>query len=370
MSKKIHVAIIYNEPTVESEEGRQYASKAGLSIDQYAKLVNETRVNGKTIDLSEVGVVEQKEDIQEAMMSLGYETSIFNMSDDLDRFLAYLKAMQPDIIFNMVESLGDDAIHEMHVAGIYELLGFTYTGAGPFTLGTCLNKPRAKEILAYNGIPTAKFFVCNDIKKLIADDINLSYPLIVKPSNEDASVGIDNKSVVNTFQELKERAGYILRKFNEPAIVEEYIEGRELNVGIMGNKKPIVLPISEIDFSGLPDDYPKIVTYDAKWMEGTVEFTGTVGKCPAQLSPSVEEKVKEIALKAYHLMGCRDYARVDIRLSKNNKPYVLEVNPNPDLSDDAGFNRSAKTYGFTYPEMIGKIVEYAIERHPTLGKQR
>lgn len=370
MSKKIHVAIIYNEPTVETEEGREYVSNAGLSVDQYSKLVNESRTNGKSIDMSEVGVIEQKEDIQGALDSLGYETSIFNMSDDLDRFLAYLKAMQPDIIFNMVECLGDDAIHEMHVAGIYELLGFTYTGAGPFTLGTCLNKPRAKEILSYNGIPTAKFFVCDDLKKLIADDIDLAYPLFVKPSNEDASVGIDNKSVVNTFQELKDRVGHILRKFNEPAIVEEYIDGRELNVGIIGNKKPIVLPISEIDFSGLPDDYPKIVTYDAKWMEGTIEYTGTQGKCPAQLNPSVEEKVREMALRAYQLMGCRDYARVDIRLTKNNKPYVLEVNPNPDLSDDAGFYRSARTHGLTYAETIGKIVEFAIERHPTLGKQR
>ncbi|MBI2428204.1 MAG: ATP-grasp domain-containing protein [Ignavibacteriales bacterium] len=371
MSKKIHVAIIYNEPTVETENGgREYASKIGMSTVQYSKLINESRTNGKVIDLSEVGVMEEKEDIQAAMISLGYDTSIFNMSDDLDRFLAYLKAMQPDIIFNMVECLGDSAIHEMHVAGIYELLGFTYTGAGPMTLGTCLNKARAKEVLSFNGIPTAKFFVCKDIKKLIADDIDLSYPMFVKPSNEDASVGIDNKSVVNTFQELKERVGYILRKFNEPAIVEEYIDGRELNVGIIGNKKPIVLPISEIDFSGLPDTYPKIVTYDAKWMEGTVEYSGTQGKCPAQLSPAVEEKIKEIALRAYQLMGCRDYARVDIRLSKNNKPYVLEVNPNPDLSDDAGFYRSAKTYGLSYTETVGKIVEYAIERHPTLGKQR
>jgi len=369
MAKKIHIAIIYNEPTVETEEGRTYASKAGLSVDQYAKLVAESHKIGKSVDLSEVGVVEQKEDIQEALNSLGYETSIFNMSDDLDRFLAYLKAMQPDVIFNMVECLGDDAIHEMHVAGIYELLGFTYTGAGPMTLGTCLSKPRSKEILSYNNIPTAKFLVCSDSKNLKENEIRLRYPLFVKPSNEDASVGIDNKSVVQTFVELRERVGYINRKFNEPAIVEEYIDGRELNVAIIGNKNPIVLPISEIDFSGLPDHLPKIVTYDAKWMEGTIEYTGTQGKCPAQLDPGVEEYIKEISLRAFQLMGCRDYARVDIRLTKNNEPYVLEVNPNPDLSNDAGFYRSARTYGLSYAETIGKIVECALERHAVLGKK-
>lgn len=370
MAKKIHVAIIYNEPTVETEEGRKYASKAGFSIEQYTKLINESRKQGKQIDMSEVGVVEQKEDIQEALTSIGFETSIFNMSDDLDRFLGYLKAMQPDVIFNMVECLGDEAIHEMHVAGIYELLGFTYTGAGPMTLGTCLNKARAKEILSFNGIPTARFFLCSDVKQLNADDITLSYPLFVKPSNEDASVGIDNKSVVNNFNELKDRVAYIIRVFKEPAMIEEYIDGRELNIAIIGNNPPVALPISEIDFSGLPDDLPKIVTYDAKWMEGTVEYSGTQGKCPAVLPLSVEQEVIALSLRAYELMGCRDYARVDVRLTKNNKPYVLEVNPNPDLSSDAGFYRSAKTYGWSYAETIGKIVEFALERHATLGKQK
>lgn len=369
MAKKIHIAIIYNEPTVETEDGRKYASKAGISIDQYAKFVSESRSQGKVVDMSEVGVVEQKEDIQEALNSLGYETSIFNMSDDLDRFLAYLKAMQPDVIFNMVESLGDEAIHEMHVAGIYELLGFAYTGAGPMTLGTCLSKPRTKEILSYNGIPTARFFLCDDVKTLNADDIGLSFPLFVKPSKEDASAGIDNASVVNTFMELKDRVAYIIRFFKQPAIIEEYIDGRELNVAIIGNDPPIVLPISEIDFSGLPDGLPKIVTYDAKWMEGSVEYSGTQGKCPAQLLPEVEKEVKEMSLRAYQLMGCRDYARVDIRLSKENKPYVLEVNPNPDLSSDAGFYRSAKTYGLSYAETIGKIVEFGLARHATHGKK-
>lgn len=370
MAKKLHVAIIYNEPTVETEEGRKYASKAGFSIDQYTKLINDSRRDGKAVDMSEVGVIEQKEDIQEALSSLGFETSIFNMSDDLDRFLGYLKAMQPDVIFNMVECLGDEAIHEMHVAGVYDLLGFTYTGAGPMTLGTCLNKARAKEILAFNGIPTAKFFLCRDAASLREEELPMGFPMFVKPSNEDASVGIDNGSVVKDFAALKERVAFIARKFQQPAIVEEYIDGRELNVAVIGNRPPMVLPISEIDFSGLPDGLPKIVTYDAKWMEGTVEYTGTQGTCPADLPPDVETAVKEISLRAYQLMGCRDYARVDIRLRNGREPFVLEVNPNPDLSSDAGFYRSARTHGWTYAETIGKIVEFALERHKTLGRKQ
>ncbi|HAP34908.1 MAG TPA: D-alanine--D-alanine ligase [Bacteroidetes bacterium] len=362
MSKPIHIAIIYNEPTIETDTGRQFAFDAGISHQNSSVWVSAAKSNGK-IDLSEVGVIEEKEDIQSALQSLGFETSIFNMSDDLDRFLDYLKAMQPDVIFNMVESLGDYAIHEMHVAGVYELLGIAYTGSGPLTLGTCLNKARTKEILMQNGIPTARFLLVENANELSAETLKLSFPIIVKPSAEDASVGIDNNSIVNTFAELKDRIAFIAKKFQAPALVEEYIEGRELNVAIIGNDPPVVLPISEIDFSGLPSGYPKIVTYDAKWMDGTKEYEGTKGICPSILPAEVEKEVKDLALRAYNLMECRDYARVDIRLSKAMKPFVLEVNPNPDLSSDAGYHRSAKTAGYSYPEAIGKIVGFAVERH-------
>ncbi|HTY36994.1 MAG TPA: ATP-grasp domain-containing protein, partial [Bacteroidota bacterium] len=188
--------------------------------------------------------------------------------------------------------------------------------------------------------------------------------VIVKPSLEDASVGIDNGSIVDSFQALKKRVRFIFQNFDQPALVDEYIEGRELNVAIIGNRRPIVLPISEIDFSGLPDNLPHIVTYAAKWMEGTDEYKGTVGVCPAQLPADIERQAKDVALQAYRVMGCRDYARVDMRLDKNNNLYVIEVNPNPDISDDAGFARSARAYGFSFDEIINKIVEYALERRP------
>ncbi|MEX0602784.1 MAG: ATP-grasp domain-containing protein, partial [Bacteroidota bacterium] len=156
----------------------------------------------------------------------------------------------------------------------------------------------------------------------------------------------------------------VFQTYDQPALVEEYIEGRELNVAIIGNKRPIILPISEIDFSGLPANYPRIVTYNAKWMQGTHEYVGTVGVCPAPIPAELERKIREIALKAYRVMGVRDYARVDIRLDKESQPFVLEVNPNPDISDDAGFARSAREYGMSFEETITRIVEYALERMP------
>jgi D-alanine-D-alanine ligase len=168
--------------------------------------------------------------------------------------------------------------------------------------------------------------------------------------------------VVYSQADLRARVHFIWSEYLQPAIVEQYIEGRELNVAIIGNAPAIVLPVSEIDFSGMTDDMHKIVSYEAKWMEGTIAYKGTKGLCPAKLTKSQEARVKATALKCYQLIGCRDYARVDFRLTKAGVPYVLEVNPNPDISDDAGFARSARAYGLTFPQIIGKIVEAALER--------
>jgi D-alanine-D-alanine ligase len=167
---------------------------------------------------------------------------------------------------------------------------------------------------------------------------------------------------VHDIESLRHRVAFIVTTYNQPALVEEYIEGRELNVAIIGNERLTVLPISEIDFSKLPPNYPKIVTYNAKWVEGTAEYVGTVGTCPAKLTPEVEQRVRDIARQAYKLMEIRDYARVDIRLDASNTPYVLEVNPNPDISRDTGFARSARAAGMTFEDMLANIIETALER--------
>jgi D-alanine-D-alanine ligase len=308
-------------------------------------------------------VLEQKEDIESALKLLGYRTTIFNVTNDINRFMQFITDDAPDVVFNMVESLGDQAIHEMHVAGMYELLNIAYTGAGPMTLGTCLDKARTKQLLLFHGIPTPKFFLSETGDDVAEKSCALSYPMIVKPALEDASVGIENRSIVHSIDELTHRVRYIILKFEQPALVEEYIEGRELNVAILGDTHPEVLPISEIDFSALPEGMPKIVTYNAKWMHNSPEFHGTVGTCPAVLPAEVEANVRKTAFAAFLLMGCRDYARVDIRLSRTNIPYVIEVNPNPDISHDAGFMRSAKSSGKTFSDVIRTIIECAVERH-------
>ena len=364
MPKKIHVAVVFNEPTVETNAGRQYISANGKleAMASHAQLVDQAAKG--FLDMSEIGVIEEREHVERALKEVGYKTSLFNMNGELRRLIDFLENKEPDIIFNLCESVGNDSIHEMHVAGIYELLGVPYTGAGSFTLGTCLNKVRTKEILTHHRIPTPHFALFKHVNEINIDDLDLEFPLIVKPSHEDASVGIENESVVEDVAGLRRRVRHIFQTFGQPALVEEYIEGRELNIAIMGNRRPVVLPISEIDFKKLPEGYPRIVTYNAKWVEGTVEFVGTAGICPANISADVEQKVKELALKAYRLLGLRDYGRVDMRLDKKGNPYVLEVNPNPDISDSAGFARSARAYGMSFHDVISRIVEYAWERTP------
>jgi D-alanine-D-alanine ligase len=240
-------------------------------------------------------------------------------------------------------------------------MGIPYTGSNAFTLGIALNKVLVKQILQCNGLPTPRFQLFKSAVRLALDE-SMDYPLIVKPSHEDASIGIEPASIVGNAVELRKRIRHIVEEFDQPALVEEYIDGRELNVAIMGNHKPAVFPISEIDMSTLPKRYPRIITYNAKWMKGTEEYEHTRGVCPAILPAALETQLKAMALEAYRLLGCRDYARVDFRLSKDHQPYILEVNPNPDISDDAGFARSAAAEGYGFDELVGKIVECALER--------
>lgn len=359
MRKKLLVAIIYNEPTVQTKSGRKYISEAGV-LQEGSKLVNTSNVEVLT-DLSEVGVLEEKEDIARALQHIGYKTVIYNVDSDIVKLVNFLRETQPDVIFNLCESIGNISVHEMHVVGIYELMKIPYTGSNPLTLGTALNKVRVKEILMHYSLPTPRYQLITSPIKISIDE-SMTYPLIVKPSREDASIGIETASVVSNFNELKKRVRYIFEQFDQSALVEEYIDGRELNVAIMGNRKPTVFPISEIDMSTLPKEYHRIITYNAKWMKGTEEYEHTRGVCPALLPPELETVIKNMALKAYQHLGCRDYARVDFRLSKDHQPYILEVNPNPDISDDAGFARSAGAYGYSFDDLVEKIVECAVER--------
>ncbi len=346
-TRKLKVAVIYNEPSPELYVKNDKAVEPTTQFVPYFEVEDLT-------PMEEYKILAQK------LNKLGFETYTLNIKDNINKLLESLKSKKPDVIFNFVEIFRENSLLEMNIVGIYELLGIPYTGAPAMALANCQNKVMAKRLLGSNGIRIPSYFITK--KKLSRYNHSLKYPLLVKPSLEDASVGIENDSIVNSAKELKERIHYVIKYFDQPVLVEEFIEGRELNVAVIGDKRLRVLPISEIDFSMMPDHLYNIVSYQAKWDPHHESYHKTIPKCPAKLPKKIDERAKEIALKAFKVMGCRDYARVDIRLSKEKKLYVLEVNPNPDLTDGAGFMRSAGAAGLSYAQALKKIILIALRR--------
>ena len=341
------VAVLFNEAYPELEDGYSTEYPRDLGFTPY-------------FDLDESDPIAEYESIAKHLRKAGYDAYILNILDDVNIFLEDLEKNKPDVIFNFVEIYKDIAELEMSFAGFLELLRIPYTGAPPMALGTCQSKYLTKGILSSLGIRIAPFKYFKTPKKIYRH--KLRYPIIVKPALEDASVGIDVEAVVSNYKELKDRINYIFEEYDQPVLIEEYIEGRELNVAVLGDVNPRVLPISEIDFSKMPDHLHNIVSYQAKWDPLHEAYHKTIPKCPAKLPKKIEREAQDIALNAFKAMGCRDYARVDMRLSKDKKLYVLEVNPNPDLTEDAGFMRSMKYAGYSYRRALKTILELAIER--------
>ncbi len=344
------VAVIYNEAGAEYYVKTSEVKKAELSFKPY-------------FEVDELTPMEEYAMLADELKHYSYGAYCFNVYDNFFSLIDNLQHNKPDVIFNFVEIFRDNARLEMNIAGLYELLKIPYTGAPPVALANCQSKVLAKRMLSASGLNTPKFTVLSKLKDIYRH--SLSYPLIVKPAYEDASVGIEEKSIVHNHKKLKERVDYVLTNFIQPALVEEFIDGRELNVAILGDKNPEVLPISEIDFSRMPDHLHNIVSYQAKWDPLHEAYHKTIPICPARLPQKIEAKAKELALNAFKLMGCRDYARIDMRYSNKNKDlYVLEVNPNPDLTEGAGFLRSAEAAGYSYRQALKKIVDFAYQRKP------
>ncbi|MDD5089971.1 MAG: GNAT family N-acetyltransferase [Candidatus Wallbacteria bacterium] len=266
-----------------------------------------------------------------------------------------------DIVFNLCEGLDGNVAGEALFAAVLETKGIPFTGGNSLTLGLCCDKSKTKDILAENDIPTPKHQVFTADDKKISLEKYLRYPLIVKPVHEDASIGISDSSVVRNRTELEHQVKFIIESYRQPALVEEFIDGRELNVSVIGNGDSAqALPVAEIDFQ-LSADRPKILTYEAKWAAESEESRLTPVICPARLSKALEKKVKRMALAASRITGCRDYARVDFRLL-DDEPYVIDINPNPDLSRSAGLARSAGVAGFSYQQLVEYILDSAISR--------
>lgn len=309
----------------------------------------------------DVGTVEEEyRAVARALRRQGYRAQAFNMRDDLQRLERRLRRSRPDVIFNLVEIYHDDPLLEASIAGLFDLLHIPYTGSGPFALTLCQRKALTKQILQTHGVPTPHFRVLYEPK--MPKRHGLRYPLIVKPAREDASSGISKDSVVRDYDQLLERLVAMFAEFDPPILVEEFIEGRELHVSILGNEEPAVLPMIEYDFSDLPEGHPALISFDAKWNPLEEVFHRVHSICPAKLTAAIRRRVEKAALAAYAVSGCRDYARLDVRLDASNHPFILEVNPNPDLTESVSFMESAEWYGLDFDETLAEIVEMALER--------
>jgi D-alanine-D-alanine ligase len=302
---------------------------------------------------------EDREHVAEALRANGYDAFLHEVRDEPS--LLALARTDADLIFNMLEAYGGDDSREPQVAGLLDLLELRYTGAGPQALFLAQDKAPAKKVFDFHGIRTPRFASSYRGKLDHVDDLH--FPVIVKPGSEDGSVGIDAGAVVRCLRDLMERISMIQEKFDSPALIEEYIEGREMYVGVLGNEKPVALPVVELDLSRLPDGMPKIAGREVKWDKGTEAYEVTRSAAARDLDADVAKRLRDVALQVYSALRLRDYGRVDMRLTPNGDIYVIEANPNPWLAPEAELALAAGIAGRGYKELIGQIVELALARY-------
>jgi D-alanine-D-alanine ligase len=300
-----------------------------------------------------------------ALQSLGHATSLIAVGDELEPITSALIGTKPELVFNLAESFQGKSSLESNVAALLNLLGLRYTGSSPAGLMLAGDKTLTKKVLSFHGILTAKFATVFRGEVDWAGDIG--FPLLVKPPQEDASLGITQKSIVNDVKELLDVMGSTQQEFQSPVLVEEFIDGREFYVGLLGNQNVTALPLIELDFSGYPPNLPKIASWDAKWGtdgEGAgEEFKGTRSIFPADVPEELEERMKQVAIASFQALRLRDYARIDLRVTAREEIYVIEANPNCYLERESEFARAAAKSALEYEALVGRIIELASARY-------
>lgn len=277
-----------------------------------------------------------------------------------------LKMLNPEFVFNIAEGSGGLS-RESQIPAMLEMLNIPYTGSDPVTIGICHDKSRCKEILSYYGIPTPKFIITDAIHK-IKDDI--TFPKFVKPLHEGSSKGILNSSLVKNCAELRNEIVRIKETYNQPSLIEDYLEGKEFTVALAGNGDDLkVFPVIEINLDSVPEGFNKIYSYEVKWFFDTRENQLDIFKCPADIDEKLSEKIEETCKDAFRVLRIRDWARIDVRLDKNNIPNIVEVNPLPgilpDPADNSCFPKAARHAGYDYNALINLVLNEAVKRNLT-----
>jgi len=327
------VAIVYNEPLY-------------------------SRYDAHGEQMAVTGVLDAVEAVHHALLKLGYEVVRVPLTPPLDWAGKRLSELKVELAFNLFEGFGGYPETEAEIPDILSALRIPYTGCPGGALRLALDKAKTKTILKSAGTRTPDFQL---LRPETLSSFRLSYPCIVKPRREDASHGLSPESVVYDFASLEEQVASVSRFYGGQALVEQFINGREFNATVVGSDHSTVLPISEINYS-LPQGVPRILTFAAKWQPDSLYFQGAKVVCPAEIGTAEREHIAQTALTASRLLGCRGYARVDMRQDAEGGLNVIEVNPNPDISPGSGAVRQAEAAGMTYPQFIDKIVKLALEK--------
>lgn len=366
-SKQLRVALIYNQKkedvtqhTLKNQSDDPASLKWGISphtrdssykqidhdpaMDLYAEWDTSATINAVRDALAEHHIVTMIEANEDAYLKI--------------------RELRPDIAFNIAEGL-TGVSREAQIPAILEMLNIPYTGSDPLTLATCLDKSRAKEIMAFHGIPTPAFRVISGGDEI--DSLSVSYPAIIKPLHEGSSKGIFNNSVVQNPDQLRNEAIRILTRYNQPVIIEEYLSGREFTVALLGNGDNLtVLPIVEIKFDTLPPGVNPIYSYEAKWIWDRAEKPLEIFSCPANLDDPLKGEIEKICRRAYTLLRCRDWCRIDVRLDGRGQPHIIELNPLPGIlpnpEDNSCFPKAARAAGMSYNRLIQTVILLAAER--------
>jgi D-alanine-D-alanine ligase len=314
-------------------------------------------------DLSEelkIGDRKTEANVLQALGQLGHTVEYLAIFDELDLIRQKLEKFEPDVIFNLADQFKNNRSFDQNIVSFLAMHGIPFTGCGSSGLTLCKHKAISKKILGYHRIHTPEF-VTIARGKHIARPKRLKFPIIVKPLKEEASLGISQASFVETDDQFRERVQFIHQSYDNDVIAEEYIEGRELYVSLLGNHRLEVYPIRELVFREVPPDEPKMATYKAKWDEDYRKRWGLENQFAEGLDPGVVTIIEQTCKRIYHLLTIDGYARIDLRVTRDNKVYFIEANPNPILAEDEDFAQSALKLGVTYPQLIEKILRLGLK---------
>lgn len=302
--------------------------------------------------------------LSDALSRLGHQVDPIEVDKRVEPLVTALGRAQPDLVVNLAESFAGKSALESNVAALLNLMGLRYTGSSPSGLMLAGDKILAKKVLAFHGIRTPRFATV--YRGALDWAENLHFPVIVKPPQEDASVGLTSASVVHDLKQLLEQMHAMQSEFSQPVLVEEFVDGREFYVGVLGNVNATALPVIEMDFSKFPADRPRMASWDAKWGDDTgggAEFEGTTSIFPEELPEDLIERLNTAAVDAFHALRLRDYGRIDLRVNDAGEPFVIEVNPNCYLERESEFARAAARSGLEYDALVERIIELALARY-------